>query len=73
MTDEADEPAPPEVHDQRISDAVGRLEGLAQRPPEEHVEVYEDVHRVLHESLSDAQADSDQAPAPAWHGEDPTP
>ena len=83
MTSE-ENPAPAS-HDQRMADAVARLEGLAHRPPEEHVEVYEDVHRVLHASLSDAQAGPDPDPGPGsdrdpdretdpdQHEEDPTP
>jgi hypothetical protein len=43
------------VTDPRIGQALARLEGLAERSPAEHVEVYEDVHRVLHESLTQAQ------------------
>jgi hypothetical protein len=43
------------VADPRIAAAMARLEGLGERPPDEHVEVYEDVHRVLSESLTDAQ------------------
>ncbi len=41
--------------DPRIAEAVDRLRGLADRPAEEHVEVYEAVHRVLHEALADVE------------------
>jgi hypothetical protein len=51
----ADEATDPTVADPRIADAIERLERLAERPPAEHVEVYEDVHRVLQESLAEAQ------------------
>lgn len=50
--DESGSPADP-----RIAAALARLEELTGRPPEEHAEVYEDVHRVLAESLADAQAE----------------
>jgi hypothetical protein len=43
--------------DPKVAAALERLEGLAARPPAEHVEVYEDVHRVLQESLAEAQGD----------------
>jgi hypothetical protein len=44
-------------HDPRVAAAVQRLEELGDSPPEEHVEVYEQVHQVLQETLSDAQQD----------------
>ena len=40
--------------DPRIAAAVARLDGLTDTPPAEHVEVYEDVHRVLQDALADA-------------------
>ena len=43
--------------DPRVAAAVARLEELGDSPPEEHVEVYEQVHQVLQETLSDAQQD----------------
>ena len=43
--------------DPRVAAAVQRLEELGDSPPEEHVEVYEQVHQVLQETLSDAQQD----------------
>ena len=43
--------------DPRVAAAVQRLEELGDSPPEEHVEIYEQVHRVLQETLSDAQQD----------------
>jgi hypothetical protein len=49
--------------DPRIAAAVARLDGLSDRPPVEHVEVYEDVHRVLQDSLADAtREDGDAQP-----------
>lgn len=54
----------PSVDDPRIAEALERLEGLADRPPAEHVEVYEDVHRVLQETLAEAQRDSGQSGGP---------
>lgn len=50
------------VHDPRIAAAVERLDSLAERPPAEHVEVYDEVHAVLQDALSDAQGD--QRPPP---------
>ena len=44
-------------HDPRIAAAVERLEALAERPPAEHVEVYDEVHSVLQEALAEAQGD----------------
>ena len=41
-----------------VATAVARLDSLADLPPAEHVEVYEDVHRVLQEALADAAHDS---------------
>ncbi len=49
-------------HDPRIAAAVARLESLAERPPAEHVDVYDEVHSVLQEALADAQGD--QRPPP---------
>ena len=43
--------------DPRVAAAVARLEELGASLPEEHVEVYEQVHQVLQETLSDAQQD----------------
>ena len=40
--------------DPRIAAAVARLDALGEAPPAEHVEVYEDVHRVLQDALADA-------------------
>jgi hypothetical protein len=41
-----------------VATAVARLDSLAELPPAEHVEVYEDVHRVLQDALADAAHDS---------------
>lgn len=49
-----------EVEDAAVSEAVRRLDGLAEAPPADHVEVYEDVHAVLQQALAGA---TDQ-PAP---------
>ncbi|HEX6935658.1 MAG TPA: hypothetical protein VF227_03980 [Actinomycetes bacterium] len=54
----------PSVDDPRIAEALERLEGLADKPPAEPVEVYEDVHRVLQETLAEAQRDSGQSGGP---------
>ena len=40
--------------DPRVAAAVARLDELGDTPPAEHVEVYEDVHRVLQDALADA-------------------
>ena len=40
--------------DPRIAEAVARLDSLAETEPAEHVEVYEQVHRVLQDALADA-------------------
>jgi hypothetical protein len=40
--------------DPRVAAAVARLDRLGDTPPAEHVEVYEDVHRVLQDALADA-------------------
>lgn len=56
-----DEQVPAEVEehrpgsaDPRVAAAVSRLDELGDTPPTEHVEVYEDVHRVLQDALADA-------------------
>jgi hypothetical protein len=38
---------------------VARLDGLTDTPPVEHIEVYEDVHRVLQDALADAALTSE--------------
>jgi hypothetical protein len=48
-----------DVRDPRIAAAVARLDGLTDTPPVEHVEVYEDVHRVLQDALADAALTSE--------------
>ena len=45
--------------DPRVAAAVARLDSLGDTPPAEHVEVYEDVHRALQDSLADAARDSE--------------
>jgi hypothetical protein len=63
QTDPSDDDAtaPGDARDPRIAAAVARLDTLGDRPPVEHVEVYEDVHRVLQESLADATHSTDRA------------
>ena len=56
------------VTDPRIAAAVARLDRLAESPPVEHVAVYEEVHRVLQDSLADAA----RAPESATTGTDHT-
>jgi hypothetical protein len=46
------------VGDGPVATAVARLDSLVDLPPAEHVEVYEDVHRVLQDALADAAHDS---------------
>jgi hypothetical protein len=41
-----------------VATAVARLDSLADLPPADHVEIYEDVHRVLQDALADAAHDS---------------
>ena len=43
--------------DPRVAAALQRLEELGDSPPEEHVELYEQLHQVLQETLGDAQQD----------------
>ena len=43
----------------RIAEAVARLRELGDSPPEQHIEVYEELHLVLQETLSDAQQPAD--------------
>ena len=43
--------------DPRVDAAVARLDGLDDAPTGEHVAVYEDVHRRLHDALADLAAD----------------
>jgi hypothetical protein len=44
----------PDSADPRVAAAVARLDELGDNPPADHVEVYEDVHRVLQDALADA-------------------
>ncbi len=46
-------PALPQTGDPRVDDALARLHELEQLPVEEHLPVYRDVHRRLHETLAD--------------------
>lgn len=43
----------PATGDARVDDALGRLGDLTGLPVEEHLAVYEDVHRRLHDALAD--------------------
>jgi hypothetical protein len=43
----------PETGDARVDDALGRLADLTALPVTEHLAVYEDVQRRLHEALAD--------------------
>lgn len=43
--------------DPRVDAAVARTDGLDERPVEEHVEVFDDVHRSLRDTLDDPEAD----------------
>lgn len=64
----SEQPADPSIEqpedvaagDPRIAAAIERLDSLAERPPAEHVEIYEEVHAVLQESLAEAQGDQEQ-------------
>ena len=46
------------VGNPRIAEAVARLRELGDSPPEQHIEVYEELHQVLQETLSDAEQPS---------------
>ena len=55
--DHGAEAAAPEdggLTDPEIAAAVGRLDELPARPPEEHADVYDEVHEVLHRALEEA-------------------
>jgi hypothetical protein len=43
--------------DARVGAAVARTEALEDRPVSEHVEVFDDVHRVLRDLLADPDED----------------
>lgn len=54
-----------------VDAALSRLDELDQRETSEHVEVYEDVHRVLHETLTEGTGESGSRqgqPRPAHPG-----
>jgi hypothetical protein len=60
--EQPEQPEQPDVEDARdprIAAAVARLDGLTDTPLAEHVEVYEDVHRVLQDALADAAVSSE--------------
>ena len=61
QSDHAEAVVSTDARDPRIAAAVARLDGLGDQPPAEHVEVYEEVHRVLQESLADANHGTDRA------------
>ena len=48
MTEES-----PGSGDFRVDAALARLAELDERPPGEHVAIYEDIHRRLQEALTD--------------------
>lgn len=43
--------------DARVDAAVARSDGLHDRPVEEHVEVFDEIHRSFREALDDPEAD----------------
>ena len=47
---------PPVTGDPRVDDALARLGELPDLPVAEHLSVYEDVHRRLHDALADLDA-----------------
>ncbi len=47
---------PPVTGDPRVDDALARLTELPDLPVAEHLPVYEDVHRRLHDALADLDA-----------------
>ena len=65
MTEPVDEPAEraqqETVRDPRIAAAVARLDSLPERPPAEHVTIYDEVHAVLQDALAEAQDDARRA------------
>jgi hypothetical protein len=61
----AEQPADP-----RVAAAVRRLEELSELPPEEHVEVYESMHRSLQESLAEAAQPDETNPPHGRHQPD---
>ena len=48
-------PSVPVTGDARVDAALARIDELPDLPGSEHVEVYEDIHRRLHDALSDAE------------------
>lgn len=63
-------PPPEPTGDPRVDAAVAPLAGLGGRPVQEHVEIFEDVHRRLQELLASAGQDEParppQPPRPAF-------
>jgi hypothetical protein len=53
------EPAEPAAV-RRIEDALGRLDGLAERPVAEHAAAFEELHTVLVEALSTVEPAADE-------------
>jgi hypothetical protein len=64
------EPATASDRDPRIAAAMQQLEQLTGRPPEQHVETYEEVHRALAEVLAEAASRSDASAGEAGCGPD---
>jgi len=57
------EPVDEDLADPAVAAALARFDGLGERPPDEHVEVYDEVHQVLQRSLAEAQTDNRPPPA----------
>ncbi|WP_041255676.1 hypothetical protein [Frankia sp. EAN1pec] len=51
-----------------LSAALARLATLPGRPAAEHLEAFEDVHRLLEESLEDLAGGSPRGPGPGPGG-----
>ena len=56
-----------EQHSEGHEDTVRRLAMLDDLPVEDHVAVYEELHRQLHDQLSDDAATGDDAAHPSRH------
>ena len=62
-TDAAPEPADEPVHTgvERVDAVIDKVSGLAERPVDEHVAVYEDAHDELRRTLDSPSEESDGA------------
>ena len=56
-----------EQHSEGHEDTVRRLAMLDDLPVEDHVAVYEELHRQLHDQLSDDAVTGDDAAHPSRH------